>query len=111
MQNCIFCKIIERELPATIVAETEWYIIIKDISPKAPVHNLIIPKKHIADVISLEEGDVSIPGMLFLAAQQLAKELPDPQAFRLIVNNGADAGQSVFHMHIHFLSGKRMLDF
>ena len=111
MHDCIFCKIIKKEIPATVVTETDDYIVIKDIVPKAPVHNLIIPKKHISDVASLTEDDSDIPGMLFLAARDLSKQLSDSQAFRLIVNNGADAGQSVFHMHMHFLSGKKMSDF
>ncbi len=109
--DCIFCKIIEKKIPSDIVLETDDVIVVKDIAPKAPVHNLIIPKKHISDVASLSEDDLYIPGQLFKTAQELSKQLSGSQAFRLIVNNGPDAGQSVFHMHMHFLSGKKMLDF
>lgn len=110
-QNCIFCKIIAKEIPAKAIAETDDIIVIQDIAPKAPVHYLIIPKKHIADVISLTEGDLSIPGKMVMMAKELAKKLPGSQSFRLITNNGADSGQSVFHLHFHFLSGRKMADF
>ena len=109
--DCIFCKIIAKKLPVEIVAENDEVVVIKDIAPKAPVHYLIIPKKHIADVNSLKQADIPIVGEMLLMAKKLAKGLSGSQAFRLIVNNGPDAGQSVFHLHFHFLSGKKMLDF
>jgi len=109
--DCIFCKIIARQLSVEIVAENDEVVVIKDIAPKAPVHYLIIPKKHIDNVSSLEQADIPIVGEMLLMAKKLAKGLSGSQAFRLIVNNGPDAGQSVFHLHFHFLSGKKMLDF
>ncbi|MGB8366748.1 MAG: HIT domain-containing protein [Candidatus Babeliales bacterium] len=109
--DCIFCKIIAKELPAEVITENNDIIVIKDIVPKAPVHYLIIPKKHIADVSSLEKVDIPVVGDMLLMAKELAKKLDNPKAFRLIINNGLDAGQSVFHIHYHFLSGKKMLDF
>ena len=108
-QNCIFCKIINKEVPVTLLQETDDIIVIKDISPKAPIHNLIIPKKHIENVADVQPEDASIFGKLFLAAQDLAKQNKISD-FRLVINNGKNAGQSVFHLHLHFLAGKQMLD-
>jgi len=108
--ECVFCKIISREIPADIVAETDDVIVINDRAPKAPVHQLVIPKKHIRDLNALENVDAALIGKVALMAQELAKKLSGSGSFRLVVNNGVDAGQSVFHLHFHFLSGKQMLD-
>lgn len=110
-QNCIFCKIILKQIPATIIAENDKVLVIKDIAPKAPVHYLIMPKEHIKDVQSLDGQDLAVAGEMMLMAKELSSKLSGSQAFRLIINNGSDAGQSVFHLHYHFLSGKKMLDF
>ncbi len=107
-KNCIFCRIIRKELPAAIIEENDDIIVINDINPKAPVHWLIIPKKHIPDLQSLGEEDKRLACNMLFMAQELAKKLPPPHAFRLISNNGASAGQHVFHIHFHFLSGTRM---
>lgn len=109
--DCIFCSIISGAIPATIIKETDDIIVLKDINPKAPIHYLIIPKKHIKDVSSLTQGDAELLGKLFLMAKELGDQLSDDATFRLIANNGTDAGQSIFHVHIHFLSGKKMRDF
>ena len=111
VNDCIFCKIIAKEIPSTVVEETDDIMVIKDIAPKAPVHYLIVPKKHVKDVASLTEGDSDIPAKIMLMAKDLSKKLSGSQAFRLIINNGPDAGQSVFHLHCHFISGIKMLDF
>jgi len=109
---CIFCKIIARELPAKVIFENNNVMVIQDIAPKAPVHYLIFPKTHIKDLQSLNfDMENLIPGLMLFTAQELSKNLSGNKAFRLIFNNGADAGQSVFHLHAHFLSGKKMLDF
>ena len=110
-QDCIFCKIIHKEIPAKIVAENDDIVVIQDIHPKAPVHYLIIPKKHIVNVSELQEQDSHYVAKMMLMAQELSKTLSGDQSFRLIMNNGASSGQSVFHMHCHFLSGKKMTDF
>ena len=103
-QNCVFCRIISKELPATIVAQNDSLMVIKDLHPKAPIHYLIIPKKHIVNLVELDKNDVEIPTAMILMAQKLANDLPS-QAFKLVANNGAAAGQVVFHLHFHFLAG------
>ncbi len=108
--DCIFCKIIAKELPAKILDEDQDCIVIEDIAPKAPVHYLIIPKKHIKNLHDIASEDTQLMGKLMLMANKLGNKLPDPKAFGLIINNGEDAGQSVFHLHCHFLSGKQMTD-
>ena len=106
--DCIFCKIIHGDIPAKKIAQNDHVIVIQDIAPKAPVHYLVIPKKHIQDVASLGPEDIHLAGELFHMASHLAQNLSGSQAFRLITNNGSDAGQTVFHLHIHFLAGKQM---
>ncbi len=109
--DCLFCKIINKELQATIIDENDDVVVIKDIAPKAPVHYLIIPKKHIKDIQSVQKEDADLIAKILFMVQKLSKKLLGSQSFRLIINNGPDSGQSVFHMHWHFLSGKKMLDF
>ena len=110
LQTCIFCKIISREIPAQIIKETEDYIVIKDIAPKAPIHYLIIPKVHISSVAEIAHDQITLVGKLFTMAQELGKSL-SPSAYRLLVNTGKEVGQSVFHLHAHFLAGKQLSDF
>ncbi|MBU1007816.1 HIT domain-containing protein [Candidatus Dependentiae bacterium] len=110
MSTCLFCKIIEKEIPSDFVAENEHVIVIKDIQPKAPIHYLIIPKIHVPtinDILDTHEHTIAIQAMWGML-RNLAKNLPEPQAFNLIVNNGAASGQRVFHMHWHFISGKNI---
>ncbi len=105
---CIFCKIIARQVPSQIVAENDHVLVIKDINPKAPIHYLIIPKKHINDLSHLEIEDLELAGHMLMMAKILSSMLPEPRPFKLVANNGADAGQMVFHSHIHFLAGHKM---
>jgi len=107
-KNCIFCKIIAKEIPATVIKETDDILVIKDIAPKTPIHYLIIPKKHIADLQSLQDADKALACNMFFMAQELSKNLPGSKAFRLVSNNGHEAGQRVFHIHLHFLAGKEL---
>lgn len=105
-EETLFSKIIKGEIPADIIYEDEHCIAIKDISPKAPVHLLVIPRKIIPRIIDAEVEDQALLGHLMLAAGKIAEEAGIGDAFRLIVNNGAGAGQTVFHLHVHILGGK-----
>ena len=104
--HCIFCKIINKEIPAQIIAENDNILVIKDIAPTAPIHYLIIPKKHFADVTHLTEKDRDYAADILLMAKQLSDADPKAKSFRLINNNGASVGQSVFHIHVNFCAGK-----
>ncbi|HLW73253.1 MAG TPA: HIT domain-containing protein [Candidatus Babeliales bacterium] len=111
VQNCVFCKILAGQLPAKIITQTDDIIVIDNIAPKAAIHYLIIPKKHIPDITLLTQDDTTLAGEMLLMAKQLAANLSGSQAFRLIVNNGSDVGQSVFHLHFHFLAGQKFSDY
>ena len=106
MTLTLFEKIINKEIPADIIYEDEISIVIKDISPQAPTHLLIIPKKVIPKLSDASQDDKDILGHLMLLAGRIAEELGLDETFRLVVNNGAAAGQSVFHLHLHLLSGR-----
>ena len=109
MQNCLFCKIANKEVSAEIVYEDEKVVAFKDIHPKAPLHLLIVPKKHIPSVDHLESKDQRLMGELFLVAQKIARaEGVDKTGYRLIFNIGKDAGQTVDHLHLHLLGGKKL---
>jgi len=109
--ECIFCAIVAGNIPATIVDQNDDVIVIKDLHPKAPIHYLIIPKKHVENILSLDEQNADLAAKIALMAKKLAHEKLNDGDFRLIINNGPGAGQSVFHLHCHFLSGKKMTDF
>ncbi len=104
-KSCVFCKIIAQEIPATIIDETDDVIVIKDINPQAPIHYLIIPKKHISAISQMQPSDSLLAGSLLMVAQKLSEKSAETNQFRLVSNNGAQAGQVVFHIHIHFLAG------
>lgn len=104
----IFCKILNKELPATKVMEGKDWIAVNDIHPQTPVHVLIIPKKHFVDLASAIDSDADLIGKLMLAANKIGKKLGLKKGFRLIINQGEHAGQLVPHFHIHLLGGKRL---
>jgi len=106
MSLTLFEKIINKEIPADILYEDDISIVIKDISPQAPTHLLIIPKKVIPKLSDATAEDQKVLGHLMLIAGKIADKLGLDETFRLVVNNGAKAGQSVFHLHIHLLSGR-----
>jgi len=110
-KNCIFCKIISGEIPATIIDQDDDVLVIQDIHPKAPIHYLIIPKLHVKNIQDVQEKDGHYFVKMMLMAKKLSKKLSGDQSFRLIINNGESSGQSVPHLHCHFLSGKKMTDF
>jgi histidine triad (HIT) family protein len=104
----LFGKIVRGELKADIIYEDELCIAIRDINPQAPTHVLVIPRKEIARLSDATAGDQALLGHLLLAAGRIARSLGVDEAFRLVVNNGAEAGQSVFHLHLHLLAGRAM---
>ena len=106
MSLTLFEKIINKEIPADIIYEDDISIVIKDINPQAPTHLLIIPKKVIPKLSDATAEDQNILGHLMLIAGKIADDLGLDETFRLVVNNGAKAGQSVFHLHLHLLSGR-----
>ncbi len=107
--RCLFCRIIRRELPATVVYEDDEVLAFQDIAPKAPVHLLIVPKRHVEGLQVLEDGDVGLVGSLFACLARLARERGVARSgYRAVVNAGADGGQSVFHLHLHLLGGRPM---
>ncbi len=109
MEDCLFCKIAKKEIPAAIVYEDDQILAFKDINPQAPVHVLIIPKKHIDGVTKLEEEDNELIGRIHLLASKIAKDHSVFQCgFRLVLNSGPDAGQGVAHLHFHFLGGRTL---
>lgn len=105
--DTIFGKIIRREIPADIVYEDDHCLAFRDVNPQAPTHVLLIPKKEIARLADAGAEDEALLGHLMLAAGKVASALGVADAFRLVINNGADAGQSVFHLHLHIIAGRR----
>ena len=109
MEDCIFCKIINKEIPSDIVYEDDEIIAFKDIEPVAPVHILIVPKKHIPSVMELTDGEQLLIGKIYSVAQKLAiKFNVDKNGFRIVTNCGDNAGQTVKHIHFHLLGGKKL---
>lgn len=104
----VFSKIICNELPADKVFENERIIAFKDINPSAPVHILIVPKKEIKDLQSLTEEDLPLIGEIILVAQVLAERFEITEGYRLLTNNGINAGQTVFHLHFHLIGGRKL---
>ncbi|ABR49183.1 histidine triad (HIT) protein [Alkaliphilus metalliredigens QYMF] len=109
--ECLFCKIVDQEIPATIIYENEDVMAFKDINPEAPVHLLVIPKKHIPSFAHLtqEDNEVLMP-KIFVAIQHLAREFElEEEGFRVVNNCGTNGGQTVGHIHFHLMGGRRMV--
>ena len=107
MDNCIFCKIIERQQPAKIVYEDDLVVAIEDIRPQAPVHLLVMPRKHLPSLKEAESSDGPMLGRLFTVAAHLARERQlETRGYRTVINNGPWAGQTVDHLHVHVLAGR-----
>ena len=102
--SCIFCKIIRKEIPATIIKENNSIIVFKDISPQASIHYLFVPKIHVPDFSSLTAEHAALLSDMQQTAAQIAAELPAPHAYKFSTNNGFAAGQRVFHLHFHFMA-------
>ncbi|MFN3406987.1 MAG: histidine triad nucleotide-binding protein [Caldimicrobium sp.] len=107
--SCIFCKIVNKEIPAKIVYEDEKVLAFHDINPQAPYHILIIPKKHISTLLEIQEEDKELIGHIYLIIKKIAEELGFAErGYRVVVNCKEEAGQTVFHVHFHVLAGRPM---
>lgn len=108
MTDCVFCRIVTRQSPADIEYEDDAVVAFKDIYPKAPVHVLIVPRRHIASLAEVEEGDAEVLGRCVLAARRLGEMKGFAErGYRLSVNTGPEGGQVVYHVHFHFTAGRR----
>lgn len=109
MSDCLFCKISDKKLPARIIYEDDTALAFEDINPQAPVHVLVIPRKHIATTLGLADEDKPLVGHLFQVANKIASERNIAErGFRLVMNTNSEAGQSVYHIHLHLLGGRLM---
>jgi len=109
MNNCLFCKIIKKQIPSEIVYEDEFVIAFKDINPQAKVHILIVPKKHIETVDHLEEKDDKLVGALIYTAQKIARKLGIAEnGYRLVFNVKSHGGQIIDHIHLHLIGGEKL---
>ena len=106
MEDCLFCKIIKGEIPSTKVYEDDEILAFNDINPAAPIHILVIPKKHITSLAHMEKEDEAIVGKIYGVISKIAEE----NGYRVIVNCGKDAGQEVMHLHFHVLAGAKFGD-
>jgi histidine triad (HIT) family protein len=107
MDQCIFCRIVERSLPARIVFEDDEIVAFEDAHPQAPVHTLIVPRKHLASLKDASADDAALLGRMLVVATQLARERGlETRGYRTVFNTGAGAGQTVFHLHLHLLGGR-----
>ncbi|EKE11858.1 MAG: hypothetical protein ACD_15C00012G0014 [uncultured bacterium] len=111
MDDCIFCKIIKKEIPSDIIYEDEYVLAFKDRNPIAPVHILIIPKKHIAMISDLDEGDEKIAGRLIMTGKKIAQNLAiSHKGYKLLFRVGKGGGQEVMHIHLHLIGGARLYE-
>lgn len=109
METCIFCKIINKEIASAIAYEDDDVVAFKDNNPQAPLHTLIVPRRHISTVNDLQNSDAELIGKMFLVAKLLAdREKIADRGYRMVLNCNREAGQSVFHIHVHLLGGRKM---
>ncbi len=109
MTDCLFCKMVSGEIQPDVVLETDEVLAFRDINPQAPVHVLVVPKRHIATINDLEPQDAALVGKLYLAAAEVARsEQIDQRGYRTVMNCNRDAGQTVFHLHLHVLGGRSL---
>ena len=108
-ENCIFCKIIKGEIPSSKIYEDEEILAFKDINPAAPIHILVIPKKHITSLAHMQDGDEKLVGKIYKIINEIAeKQGVKEKGYRVIVNCGEDGGQEVGHLHFHLLAGAKL---
>ncbi len=108
MSDCLFCRIVAGEIPATVVHETDDVLAFRDIAPAAPTHVVVVPKAHHVDVAALTAADPDLAGRLLAAGAAVAAQEGLGEGFRLVFNTGSDGGQTVFHVHLHVLGGRPM---
>lgn len=109
MENCIFCKIIKGEIPSEFLYQDERLVVFKDISPQAPVHLLIVPKEHIESAMDINDDNKDIIGHVYKVAADLGRQLNLDKGYRIVNNCKEDGGQTVDHIHFHFLGGRKMI--
>lgn len=108
-ENCLFCKMVSGEIKPDIVYQDDDVLVFRDINPQAPIHVLVIPKRHVATLNDLRNDDGPLAGTLLLTARRIAKELGVAErGYRIVVNTNAESGQTVFHVHVHLLAGRSM---
>jgi len=109
MEDCIFCKIVEKDIPSELIYEDERIVAFNDINPQAPVHILIIPKEHFASLNDIPEEKKDVLSHILLKARQIAQNIGiNEKGYRIVLNTARDSGQVVFHIHFHLLGGRRM---
>ena len=109
MSDCIFCRIVGGEIPSPRVLEGDEWIAIRDINPAAPVHVLVIPRRHVESVAALEDGDAALAGALLLAARDVARQEGIAESgYRTVINTGGHGGQTVAHLHVHVIGGRQL---
>jgi histidine triad (HIT) family protein len=109
MKDCLFCKIVNKEIPAELIFEDDGIVAFNDINPQAPVHILIIPKEHFASLNDIPEEKKDLMGHILLRARRIAQNLGiQEKGYRVVLNTGKESGQEVFHIHFHLLGGRRM---
>ena len=109
MTSCIFCKIVNKEIPSKIIYEDEKVLAFEDVAPQSPVHILIIPKKHYSTILDVEETTAELIGHVFMIAKKIAKQKGFAEkGFRIVMNCNTEGGQTVYHLHFHLLAGRQM---
>ena len=112
MQDCIFCKIVRKEIPSKVVYEDDRILAFRDINPLAPVHVLIVPKQHMTNILDINEENIDLIGHIHLVANKLAREAGIAEGgFRIVTNCNKDGGQIIFHLHYHLIGGEELRDF
>ena len=106
--DCLFCKIVAGEIPATVVHETDTTVAFRDLEPQAPTHVLVVPRSHYPNAAALADGEPDTAAHLFATAREIAEQDGLEGGYRLVLNTGADAHQTVFHVHMHVLGGRKM---
>jgi histidine triad (HIT) family protein len=108
VDNCIFCRIVKKDIPAAIVYEDEHVVVFDDLNPQARVHMLVIPRRHVISLDDTQESDATLLGQLLVVCARVARDRGIAHSgYRVVTNAGAEAGQSVFHLHVHVLGGRQ----